>query len=177
MKHISKDEGSSSATLEKERDKSVVGLQYQRIKMSEGSVRCICEKADFDHDELSFICPECRTRWNGVFPIKDNLWLALRKKPVVITGIQYTGFNGEQIKKWAENKTGRNDIIKEWKVSYDVRIPTPSLEIMTLEGNVFAIPTDWVLCGVDCEFYPCKDYILKKIYHSTRPERLKYEPL
>lgn len=36
--------------------------------------------------------------------------------------------------------------------------------IPTLEGNLFAAPDDWIICGVKGEFYPCKPDVFAASY-------------
>lgn len=48
------------------------------------------------------------------------------------------------------------------KVSY--KHPIPFLEIETLEGTMRAIPGDYIIRGVNGEFYPCKPDIFEKTY-------------
>ena len=36
--------------------------------------------------------------------------------------------------------------------------------IPTLEGNMKASPGDWIIKGVEGEYYPCKDDIFRKTY-------------
>lgn len=40
----------------------------------------------------------------------------------------------------------------------------PYLVVYTLEGNMRANPGDWVIRGVQGEFYPCKDNIFRETY-------------
>ena len=40
------------------------------------------------------------------------------------------------------------------------------LEIETLEGTMVASPGDWVIKGVNGEFYPCKPDIFAKTYEA-----------
>ena len=38
--------------------------------------------------------------------------------------------------------------------------------ISTLEGKMLAAPGDWIIQGVNGEFYPCKDDIFRKTYEA-----------
>lgn len=74
-----------------------------------------------------------------------------RKKPVVIEAIQYTGTNYAELKDFC-----------------------PSLEpsrvnpyIPTLEGDMTVSASDWVIKGVQGEFYPIKDSIFRETYESV----------
>lgn len=74
-----------------------------------------------------------------------------RKKPVVITAIQWTGDNATEILKFM--KTGVTCNPKEC-----------ILTISTLEGAMKANKGDYILRGVEGEFWPCKQSIFEKTY-------------
>ena len=91
-----------------------------------------------------------------------------RKKPVVIEAIQFNGKNAEEIEQWSNNN------VKSGPVSEDT-LSRDYLEIETLEGTMTAQPNDYVIKGVNGEFYPCKPDIFEKTYDSevtTFKERL-----
>lgn len=80
-----------------------------------------------------------------------------RKKPVVIEAIQFTGKNGGDVcnfvgKFLAYTADGSGD-------SY--------LSIHTLEGVMRASAGDWIIKGVNGEFYPCKPDIFEKTYEEV----------
>ena len=80
-----------------------------------------------------------------------------RKKPVVIDAIQYL-------------KREDFDKIKDFVGSSKVGIHpmlTPSLEVSTLEGVMIASVNDWIIKGVNGEFYPCKPDIFEKTYEKV----------
>ena len=91
-----------------------------------------------------------------------------RKKPVVIEAIQFNGKNAEEIEQWSNNN------VKSGPVSEDT-LSRAYLEIETLEGTMTAQPNDYVINGVNGEFYPCKPKKIEKTYDSevtTFKERL-----
>ena len=91
-----------------------------------------------------------------------------RKKPVVIEAIQFNGKNAEEIEQWSNNN------VKAGPVSEDT-LTRAYLEIETLEGTMTAQPDDYIIKGVNGEFYPCKPDIFEKTYDSevtTFKERL-----
>jgi hypothetical protein len=45
--------------------------------------------------------------------------------------------------------------------------PKPALCVRTLEGTRVANPGDWIIRGVQGEFYPCKDSIFKETYEPA----------
>ena len=91
-----------------------------------------------------------------------------RKKPVVIEAIQFNGKNAEEIEQWSNNN------VKSGPVSEDT-LSRAYLKIETLEGTMTAKPNDYVIKGVNGEFYPCKPDIFEKTYDAevtTFKERL-----
>lgn len=82
-----------------------------------------------------------------------------RKKPVVIEAVQWNGGNFDDIYGFmCESKSPISD--------------TPSGEIVihTLEGNMFAQIDDWIIKGVNGEFYPCKPDIFEKTYEKVEDQ-------
>lgn len=77
-----------------------------------------------------------------------------RKKPVIIEAIQWTGNNLEEIK----------DFIGYYE--YDKK----NLIIHTLEGKMIAQVNDWIIRGVQGEYYPCKPDIFEKTYEPVVDE-------
>ena len=45
--------------------------------------------------------------------------------------------------------------------------PDGGLRIHTLEGIMVANDGDWVICGLNKEFYPCKPDIFEKTYEAV----------
>lgn len=43
-----------------------------------------------------------------------------------------------------------------------------NVSITTLEGTMFAVPGDWIIKGVEGEFYPCKPDIFEKTYEEVK---------
>ena len=71
-----------------------------------------------------------------------------RKKPVVIEAIQWTGTN----------------IVEIFDFVGDACYFTEGLFIRTLEGDMFAHVGDYIIKGVQGEFYPCKPDIFEETY-------------
>ena len=71
------------------------------------------------------------------------------KRPVVIDAVQYTGDNLPDVMQFSEGKC-----------SYDNGI----LSVNTLEGKITASVKDWIIKGVQGEFYACKPDILSLIH-------------
>jgi hypothetical protein len=59
--------------------------------------------------------------------------------------------------------------IEEWMNSPDTGYSTnpPTLWIRTLEGTMEATVGDWIIKGVQGEFYPCKNEIFIKTYQEV----------
>lgn len=72
-----------------------------------------------------------------------------RKKPVVIEAIRFTGANYEEIREFIGQNTPSSDL---------------SIVIPTLEGNMVAQKGDYIIKGVQGEFYPCKPDIFAETY-------------
>ncbi len=75
-----------------------------------------------------------------------------RKKPVVIEAFEFTGDNSARIIAWAYPRIAEED---------------GQLRIRTLEGVMYADPGDWIIRGVEGEYYPCKDSIFEKTYERA----------
>ena len=76
-----------------------------------------------------------------------------RKKPVVIEAVQWTGENAEMCE-------FIDPEVLEIK-------PKEGVVIRTLEGEHHASPGDYIIKGVNGEFYPCKPGIFVKTYESA----------
>ena len=83
-----------------------------------------------------------------------------RKKPVVIEAMQYNASNSrESVMKWIHNGGGKCHLVKS--------INDSSIYIETLEGTMRADLNDYVIKGVNGEFYPCKPDIFEKTYEKV----------
>ena len=80
-----------------------------------------------------------------------------RKKPVVIEAVKWTGENVSQICKFAE--TVVSNLIVDGE-----------LYITTLEGCLHASVGDYIIKGVQGEFYPCKPDIFEQTYERIDEE-------
>lgn len=75
-----------------------------------------------------------------------------RKKPVIIEAIQWTGKNLSEIDIFMGGTVGNKETI---------------LVINTLEGDMEASIGDYIIKGVNGEFYPCKSNIFDKTYEEV----------
>jgi len=95
-----------------------------------------------------------------------------RKKPVVIEARQATGTpdSNREIIDWTrDSKTPAH--MDRRVTSYDdgslLVDDVPSLTINTLEGAMWVDDGDWIIKGVQGEFYPCKADIFAKTYEPV----------
>lgn len=72
-----------------------------------------------------------------------------RKKPVVIEAVQFTTMN------WHAARDFLGSVGEESPAGFIIH---------TLEGDMLASPNDYIIKGVDGEFYPCKPDIFEKTY-------------
>lgn len=88
-----------------------------------------------------------------------------RKKPVVIEAIQWNGRNLSEVKEFVgeamERKIGR--WIETKKMD---GVMTEEIIIHTLEGDMRADLNDFIIKGVNGEFYPCKPNIFSATYEE-----------
>lgn len=95
-----------------------------------------------------------------------------QKKPVQIQAIQYIGVSNllEVLKftgkspEWHKFFNSESDYV-EW-----VKNDNEIMKIFTLEGTMNALPGDWIIKGVQGEFYPCKPEIFKATYEEVADE-------
>jgi hypothetical protein len=81
-----------------------------------------------------------------------------RKKPVVIEAVQFEAGNQEEIAKFM------GGVIS---VVIDQEGEVAEILIKTLEGDMWAVPGDWIIKGVKGEFYPCKPDIFAATYEEV----------
>jgi hypothetical protein len=82
-----------------------------------------------------------------------------RKKPVVIEAIQWDGTNYQEV----------CDFVRE-RLVFEYTSSPPServLVIETLEGTMRAQAGDFIIRGVNGEYYPCKPDIFEKTYEPV----------
>ena len=87
-------------------------------------------------------------------------------KPVVIEAMQYTEENRHAILEWAKGDVTSRKI----RSSLDNTKWPIALAIETIEGEVFASLGDWIVKGIEGEFYPCKDSIFRAKYEEKDKE-------
>lgn len=85
-----------------------------------------------------------------------------RKKPVVITAVQWTGDNWPVVYMWLM-KCG--DGVRDPGVTCLDGVVT----VTTLEGEMKATEGDWIIQGIAGEFYPCKPHVFDATYEEVTP--------
>lgn len=98
-----------------------------------------------------------------------------RKKPVVVEAVQWTGKNEDEIKEFCGVAAlfqyipmeGAAYVVTELKPQGEYVV---SLSIRTLEGTMVASDGDFIIRGVEGEFYPCKPDIFRKTYEEVKDE-------
>lgn len=88
-----------------------------------------------------------------------------RKKPVVIEAKLFNGNNMEEIRKWSNGHVEYTINDCAWQAGAGKPIAT--LSINTLEGTMEAKAGNYIIKGVDGEFYPCKPDIFQKTYEKV----------
>ncbi|MFD2172395.1 hypothetical protein [Tumebacillus lipolyticus] len=77
-----------------------------------------------------------------------------RKKPVEIEAIQYDGGNADEIAAFVGDASPKLNIDDQYAIA-------------TLEGVMLANVGDWIIKGVQGEFYPCKPDVFAATYDHS----------
>lgn len=87
------------------------------------------------------------------------------KKPVEIEAHQWDGTLKESLNilNWMNQNKPSTSPEEDW-CGYNHL--TKSIFIDTLEGRMHAIEGDWIIKGIQGEFYPCKPDIFEQTYES-----------
>jgi hypothetical protein len=97
-----------------------------------------------------------------------------RKKPVVISAVQWTGVNVQEITEFLAGaellpvRSALADVTLQKLAVFDYTATPPVLTIPTLEGDHRASVGDWIIQGVKGEFYPCKPDIFSATYDAVK---------
>ena len=86
-----------------------------------------------------------------------------RKKPVVIEAVQFTRNNITEVEAFTEYAAHTFQIERKIDGIATCVIPT-------LEGQHIATEGDWIIKGVNGEYYPCKPDIFEKTYEKVAEE-------
>ena len=88
---------------------------------------------------------------------EEHVTMKFRKKPVVIEAMQFTNEDKDRC---------FNFVRRSCYACFDSE-GKPSLKIHTLEVDMTASLGDWIIKGVNGEFYPCKPDIFEKTYAAV----------
>ena len=88
-----------------------------------------------------------------------------RKKPVVIEAMRLTEDNPKDVCDWAHHY-----LVSEEQQASIGYLDDGRVVIHTLEGDMLADTGDWIIRGVQGEFYPCKPDIFEATYEAVPDE-------
>lgn len=89
-----------------------------------------------------------------------------RKKPIVIEAQQLTRMMASVVVKWIGEEN-----ISDYNLG-EFFEDTCYIEIQTLEGNMIAREFDYIICGIDGEFYPIREDIFNKTYERVNDNEM-----
>ena len=95
--------------------------------------------------------------------------IQFRKKPVVISAIQWTGENLVDVIHFTDGRPPNNKSSHAgmmWDQYVDL-VRKDGLNIFTMEGKMDASIGDWIIKGVKGEHYPCKPEIFALTYEDA----------
>lgn len=99
-----------------------------------------------------------------------------RKKPVEIEARQLTVETAHDVYLWVEEHVGSfdvNDMLAAWGTTPAQGVSIDAINgfmvIATMEGLMQAKPGDWIIKGIQGEFYPCKPDIFAETYEPVDP--------
>lgn len=103
--------------------------------------------------------------------MKETIIRQYRKKPVIVEAVQLNHLNVPDVARWiGEDKAKVNlESDEAWKLGKAP--PIFSVTICTLEGDMKAMPGDYIIKGVNGEFYPCKPDIFEKTYETVEQQK------
>lgn len=80
-----------------------------------------------------------------------------RKKPIEVEALQWNGDNGDAIERWCPHAS----------VIWSGASQRLVIIVSTLEGDMKANIGDYIVKGVEGEFYPCRGDIFEKTYEAV----------
>ena len=87
----------------------------------------------------------------------NNEWLQYVKKPAIIKAILFDGKN-------------KNAVLMNELMHWGCDGKGEYISIKTLEGEMRARIGDWIIRGVEGEYYPCKDSVFRKTYQLEKED-------
>jgi hypothetical protein len=93
-----------------------------------------------------------------------------RKKTLIIQAIQWTGNNLQEIIDF----TGLHPSVKHltWE-EYEQIVKIEGLKVTTLNGPVIVSIKEWIIRGIQGEFYPCDPDIFEKTYEIINSSEIQ----
>lgn len=88
-----------------------------------------------------------------------------QKKPIVVEAVQWTGYNLEEVKEFAKYVV-YEIYVAGWGAG--VCKPFTEITLQTLEGVMTVRQGDYIIKGINGEFYPCKPDIFEKTYDEIK---------
>lgn len=90
-----------------------------------------------------------------------------KKKPVIIEAMQWNGnTNRQEVFDFVGHELP-TELFSDSAYEAGIAPPLFCLTIETMEGAMKANPNDWIIKGVNGEFYPCKPDIFEKTYEPV----------
>lgn len=88
-----------------------------------------------------------------------------RKRPVVVEAVQWNGLNLDEVREFV----GEALEYEVFDAAYKAGVAPPYVDVVihTLEGDHHASVGDFIIKGVNGEFYPCKPDIFDKTYEEV----------
>ena len=77
------------------------------------------------------------------------------KKPITVKAFQWNGIDIDE----------SNSFIQE---PYRLHPRSKIVSIFTPEGTMEALPGDYIIQGIEGEYYPCKEHIFKQLYKEVK---------
>ena len=94
--------------------------------------------------------------------------IRVRKKPVVVEAMRFvrhgSGTNHKSIQEWAGDAIEYDEDVLVDAGGDKLKDLGPQITIKSREGEIVAKPGDWIIKGVEGEFYPCGASIFDATY-------------
>lgn len=103
--------------------------------------------------------------------MKETTIRQYRKKPVIVEAVQLDNINAPSAVRWIGEDKAKMNLESDAAYQAGKAPPVFSVTIQTLEGDIKAMPGDYIIKGVQGEFYPCKPDIFEKTYEVVEPPK------
>ena len=111
-----------------------------------------------EHRQLAIWLSALKAITGNSYSAKSNMIKKYKKKPVIIEAIQWNGENLFEIQRFMRSTVVANGLV---------------LIIPTLEANMHASLNDYIIKGINGEFYPCKPDIFANTYEEVMSSPIK----